>query len=56
VLNIVRKKIKNPPKKEKKKELSLSYRNHVVNFVLTNPFTIPGFDIVGKENKGKVKQ
>ncbi len=23
-----------------------SYRNHVITFVLTNPFSIPGFDIV----------
>jgi hypothetical protein len=24
----------------------LSYRNHVINFVITNPFSIPGFDNV----------
>jgi hypothetical protein len=25
-------------------QLLLSYRNHVINFVVTNPFFIPGFD------------
>jgi hypothetical protein len=26
--------------------LSLSYGNHVINFVVTKPFSIPGFDNV----------